>query len=135
MLADKSWRLWQSGVLISGWNEWTVVQVPPALNRCLALRIRQCAWLDLFRATVVVRPRVCGNRDRAAGKKLVRFRRTNETSVSVVNQEPTGSCGMGPQAPKDRIQDSFLILSSHVHAGLLSMFITSRFLTTVLGHL
>jgi len=71
--------------------------------RCLALRLRQCAWLDLFTATVVVRPRVSGNRDQATGKKLVRFRGTNKTSVSVVNQEPTVSCGMGPQGPKDRI--------------------------------
>jgi len=65
--------------------------------RCLALRVRQCAWLNLFRAIVLVRPRVSGNQDRATGKKLVRFRGTNETSVSVVNHEPTVNCGMGSQ--------------------------------------
>jgi len=97
MLADKAvaaLAVWSFNFKLERVDSYTSTS---STCRCLALIIRHCAWLDLFRATAVVLPRVSSNRDQATGKKLVRFCGTNETSVSVVNQEPTVSCGMGPQ--------------------------------------
>ena len=64
------------------------------MDSCISI-CSTCRRLIMQNKTETV---VSGSRNRAVGKRMAGASRgTNETSLSVVNQEPTVNCGMGPQ--------------------------------------